>query len=409
MFLEKLTGSIIILWGIVILYGTFKKATICKNGQIVSGIVLTLGGIAVLASGIVDSLSQPVFSIVKTESNINALTKPAFIIVGAGVVMYVYNLICKNKIITAETQEKNKKEEFYRIWKWARTYMYMTEVENAGYFAWSCGTDGTRNADGPAPDGEEFFAMALFFASHRWGDGEGIFAYSEEAKKLLHTCIHKGENGEPGRAMWDSKNYLIRFITEVDFSDPSYHLPHFYELFAQWSFEEDRSFWKKAAKASRDYLKKACHPVTGLCAEYAEYDGTPYTKGQNIWGRHDWYYSDAYRTIANIALDHVWFGTDEWEVEEGKRFLEFFCETAGEEHQDGIFAIDGTVIPGKALHPVAMTAVNAQAGLMVQNEHALACVRKFWNTPLRTGSRRYYDNCLYFFAFLALSGNYRIY
>lgn len=305
--------------------------------------------------------------------------------------------------------QMNKKEEFDRIWKWARTYMYMTEGENAGYFAWSCGTDGTRNADGPAPDGEEFFAMALFVASHRWGDGEGIFAYSEEAKKLLHTCIHKGENGEAGRAMWDPDNHLIRFITEVDFSDPSYHLPHFYELFAQWSYEEDRSFWEEAAKASREYLKKACHPVTGLCAEYAEYDGTPCTKGQNIWGRHDWYYSDAYRTIANIALDYAWFGADEWEVEEGKHFLKFFCETAGEEHQDGIFAIDGTVIPGKALHPVAMTAVNAQAGLLVQNEHALACVRKFWNTPLRTGNRRYYDNCLYFFAFLALSGNYRIY
>ena len=305
--------------------------------------------------------------------------------------------------------QMNKKEEFDRIWKWARTYMYMTEGENAGYFAWSCGTDGTRNADGPAPDGEEFFAMALFFASHRWGDGEGIFAYSEEAKKLLHTCIHKGENGEAGRAMWDPDNHLIRFITEVDFSDPSYHLPHFYELFAQWSYEEDRSFWEEAAKASREYLKKACHPVTGLCAEYAEYDGTPCTKGQNIWGRHDWYYSDAYRTIANIALDYAWFGADEWEVEEGKHFLKFFCETAGEEHQDGIFAIDGTVITGKALHPVAMTAVNAQAGLLVQNEHALACVRKFWNTPLRTGNRRYYDNCLYFFAFLALSGNYRIY
>lgn len=106
MFLEKLIGSIIILWGIVILYDALKKATICKKRQIASGIVLTIGGIAVLASGIVDSLSQPVFSIVKTESNINALTKPAFIIVGAGVVMYVYNLICKNKIITAETQEK---------------------------------------------------------------------------------------------------------------------------------------------------------------------------------------------------------------------------------------------------------------------------------------------------------------
>ena len=305
--------------------------------------------------------------------------------------------------------QMDMKNEFDRVWKWARTYMYMEDGYNKGYFAWSCKTTGEKNDLGPAPDGEEFFAMALFFASHRWGDGEGIFAYSEEAKKLLHTCIHKGENGEAGRAMWDPDNHLIRFITEVDFSDPSYHLPHFYELFAQWSYEEDRSFWEEAAKASREYLKKACHPVTGLCAEYAEYDGTPCTKGQNIWGRHDWYYSDAYRTIANIALDYAWFGADEWEVEEGKHFLKFFCETAGEEHQDGIFAIDGTVIPGKALHPVAMTAVNAQAGLLVQNEHALACVRKFWNTPLRTGNRRYYDNCLYFFAFLALSGNYRIY
>ena len=303
----------------------------------------------------------------------------------------------------------NKKEEFDRIWKWVKTYMWMSEGAGRYYFRWSCSTEGSPNSDGPAPDGEEFFAMSLFFASHRWGDGTGIFNYSQEAKNILKECVHKGENGNLGEPMWDRENKLIKFIPGVDFTDPSYHLPHFYELFAQWSYEEDRSFWEEAAKASREYLKKACHPVTGLCAEYAEYDGTPCTKGQNIWGRHDWYYSDAYRTIANIALDYAWFGADEWEVEEGKHFLKFFCETAGEEHQDGIFAIDGTVIPGKALHPVAMTAVNAQAGLLVQNEHALACVRKFWNTPLRTGNRRYYDNCLYFFAFLALSGNYRIY
>ena len=105
------------------------------------------------------------------------------------------------------------------------------------------------------PDGEEFFAMALFFAAHRWGDGEGIFNYSREAKELLHTCIHKGENGEGGRAMWDASNHLIRFITDVDFSDPSYHLPHFYELFALWAKEEDRAFFKEAAEASRNYLK----------------------------------------------------------------------------------------------------------------------------------------------------------
>jgi oligosaccharide reducing-end xylanase len=35
-------------------------------------------------------------------------------------------------------------------------------------------------------------------------------------------------------------------------------------------------------------------------------------------------------------------------------------------------------------------------------------VELLWNTPVRTGVRRYYDNCLYFFSILALSGNYKI-
>lgn len=109
--------------------------------------------------------------------------------------------------------------------------------------------------------------------------------------------------------MWDSSNYLIRFVAEMDFSDPSYHLPHFYELFALWADEEDRPFWKKAALASRAYWIKACHPVTGLCAEYADMEGHPQkTDPSHFGGRHDWYYSDAYRTIFNIGLDAVWFG-----------------------------------------------------------------------------------------------------
>ena len=306
--------------------------------------------------------------------------------------------------------QMDKKEEFDRLWKWARTYMYLNEGENAGYFAWSCQLDGTKNSYGAAPDGEEFFAMTLFFASHRWGNGSGIFDYEKEAKELLHTCIHKGENGTPGRAMWDRERKLIRFITDVDFSDPSYHLPHFYELFGRWAYEEDQEFFLEAAKASREYLKKACHPVTGLCAEYANYDGSPYTEGREIWGgRHDWYYSDAYRTIGNIALDYAWFGADDWAILEAERLQRFFCENLKEAERDGIYAIDGTVLGGKALHPVAMIATNAQASLITEGANAKVCLKKFWETPLRTGDRRYYDNCLYFFAFLALSGNYQIY
>ena len=69
--------------------------------------------------------------------------------------------------------------------------------------------------------------------------------------------------------------------------------------------------------------------------------------------------------------------------------------------------MDGTVLEGKALHPVAIVATNAQAALNLEGEDAEYCIKRFWDTPLRTGERRYYDNCLYFFAFLALSGSYR--
>ena len=132
----------------------------------------------------------------------------------------------------------DKKAEFDRLWKWVRTYMYIEDGPAKNYFAWSCQTNGKRNAEGPAPDGEEYFAMALFFASKRWGDGDGIFCYSKEAQNILRECVHKGEPGHSGEPMWEPSNKLIKFVTNMDFSDPSYHLLHFYELFAQRAYEE---------------------------------------------------------------------------------------------------------------------------------------------------------------------------
>lgn len=304
--------------------------------------------------------------------------------------------------------QMDKKAEFDRLWKWVRTYMYIDEGPCKNYFAWSCKPDGSRNSDGPAPDGEEYFAMALFLASRRWGEGEGIFQYSAEAKAILRECVHKGEPGHPGEPMWEPANKLIKFIPNCDFSDPSYHLPHFYELFAEWAEEKDREFWKQAAAASRNYLHLACHPRTGLSAEYADYDGTPHEGHQEIFGRHDWYYSDAYRTIANMAMDYLWFAADPWQVENANRLQKFYWEEQAE-HWDGVFLTDGTRLKEKALHPVAIIAVNAQASLAADGPYAKACVEKLWDTPLRKGNRRYYDNFLYLFAMLALSGNYRIY
>lgn len=307
------------------------------------------------------------------------------------------------------------KEEFDRIWKWARTNMYLSEGRNQGFFCWSNALDGSKNSDGPAPDGEEYFAAALLFASHRWGDGEGIFEYSREACDILHNMIREAD-GTRGRGMFDRNNHLIRFVPEVDFTDPSYHLPHFYELFSQWAYPEDRTFFAKASSASRQYLHKACHELSGLCAEYSYYDGTPYEKGGEIWGKHDWYYSDAYRTIMNIALDHVWFCKDEWQEIEGARFINCMCQKVGEDNWGKVLDWDGTVRCEDVLHPTAVIATNAAAYALVSDEesddvltlNAKKCLAKFWDTPLRQGERRYYDNCLYLFAFLLLSGRYRI-
>lgn len=304
--------------------------------------------------------------------------------------------------------QMDMKEEFDRLWKWARTYMYMEEGENKGYFAWSCALDGTRNADGPAPDGEEYFAMALFFASHRWGDGEGIFCYSKCAKEILSDCIHKGEYGRAGAAMWNRENHQILFVPGIDFTDPSYHLPHFYELFAMWANEEDSGFWKMAAVASRMYLAKACDPVTGFSAEYAEFDGSPMRR-RLPWtdDRHDWFFSDSYRTVANIGLDYEWFGIDAGQRAAADRIQNFLLADCrkGSYH---IYETDGRIAAPEALHPIAIPATVAQATLAADNPCSREWVERFWNLPMRTGKRRYYDNCLYVFAFLALSGNYRI-
>ena len=85
----------------------------------------------------------------------------------------------------------DKKEEFDRLWNWAKTYMYMDTGVNKGYFAWSCKTDGTQNSYGPAPDGEEYFALALFFASNRWGMGMVFLIIAKKRENFFMNAFTK--------------------------------------------------------------------------------------------------------------------------------------------------------------------------------------------------------------------------
>lgn len=73
-----------------------------------------------------------------------------------------------------------------------------------------------------------------------------------------------------------------------------------------------------------------------------------------------------------------------------------------------VYNTDGSKTEEKVLHPAGLLATVAQASLISNSPCALEWVHKFWNMQMRTGNRRYYDNFLYIFAVLALSGQYRI-
>src|SRR5262252_2360801 len=264
--------------------------------------------------------------------------------------------------------QMDKKREFDALWNWSNTYMLITDPKNpnVGYFAWSMNTDGTPRSTGPAPDGEEYYAMALLFAARRWGNGQGIYNYQQQAERILHLMRHhplltetgpfrihpedpplvlnaetfgkftspnrterlqaqtnvaielKGQGKAPpdsdaamrrfmnqgaprptsaGR-MVEEEHFMIRFIPDVGrgFTDASYHLPAFYELFARWGPEEDRSFWLKAAAVSRNLFSKVTGPETGFSPDRNNFDMSPIIGGD---GQPTPFGYDSWRTASN--------------------------------------------------------------------------------------------------------------
>ena len=300
--------------------------------------------------------------------------------------------------------QMNRKDIFDRLWQFSKIFMYQKSGKYEGYFAWSVKPDGTKNAEGPAPDGEEYYAMALFFASTRWGDGDAPFDYGAEARDILRHCLHQTEMVKDGEPMWDPTNHLIKFVPETPFSDPSYHLPHFYELFAERADEQDRPFWKQAALASREYIAKSCHPLTGMAPEYAEFSG----EAKTFPRKKQEFYSDAYRVAMNIGLDSSWFGVTPALTAAVNRLQTWLHDNTKLGQYDS-YMLDGTPVGIPALHPTAIIATTAAGSLAADNEYRMEWVKDFWKTPLRTGDRRYYDNCLYLFSLMMLAGEYKIY
>jgi len=299
----------------------------------------------------------------------------------------------------------NKKAEFDHLWKWTKTYMYQGDGPYKGYFAWHCKTNGEQIHGNPASDGEEWFAMALFFAAARWGHGAGIFDYRTEAQAILDTMLHKEEQkSDLATNMFDAKTKQVVFVPTIgrvsSFTDPSYHLPAYYELWARWA-RQDNSFWAEAARESRAFFKRAAHPQTGLMPDYAEFSGAP--RGTD---EHKDFRFDAFRAASNVAVDYAWFAADPWEIEQSDRLLEFFY-SQGIDRYVNQYTLDGKPLSGD--RSPGLMAMNAVAALAATTDKAPQFVAVLWNAPIPSGKWRYYDGMLYFLALLHVTGNFRIY
>jgi oligosaccharide reducing-end xylanase len=300
----------------------------------------------------------------------------------------------------------DKKAEFDRLWRWANKFMRHAAGPRAGYFAWQCKFDGTVIDPGSASDGEAWFAMALFFASHRWGDGEGILNYGAEARRLLRDMLHKPAAGGITPIFHRGEKQIVFAPTDFAyrFTDPSYHVPGFYELWARWdTAPADRAFWAEAAATSRAYFKKAAHPKTGLMPEYSLFDGTPYTGLEFGPGKNDFRF-DAWRTLANVALDHAWWRADPWQVEQSNRVLRFLGR-----HLPAV--PNQFSLAGQPLSPdtsVGLTAMAAVAGHAADPKLAQPFVHQLWEAAPPEGRWRYYNGLLYCLGLLQAGGRFHL-
>jgi oligosaccharide reducing-end xylanase len=254
-----------------------------------------------------------------------------------------------------------------------------------------------------APDGEEDLATALILASKRRGDGTGIYHYGDEARALLAVMVHKGEDPEAGAAgitsMFDPIEKLVVFVPTkwAAFTDPSYVMPAFYDVWACFD-AKNSDLWREVTATSRAFFPKATHPTTGLAPKYSAFDGTPST----LPGRSDFRF-DAWRVVMNVMTDHHYRGVAPWQTTYALRLGTFF---ASQGHYGNQYTLAGTMLASE--HSAGLVAVNATLGFGLSTTDSRCFVQALWELPVPTGQQRYFNGLLYMLALLHTSGKFSL-
>ena len=314
----------------------------------------------------------------------------------------------------------DKKDVFDRLWRWTKKYMQHQGGARDAYFAWSVNNKTFKqNSPGSASDGELYFVTDLLFASNRWGNDTGINYYAE-ARRIL-DAMWKKDGTQGVMNVLNTEHKQITFVPDkggYNWTDPSYHLPAFYEVWADYAKDGHEQFYRDCADTARVFLHRACNRETALNSDYAEFSGKP----RNFWRMQPAFRYDSWRVPMNIAMDYSWYAKDtKWQQDYGKRFQNFlFCR--GIDTFEDQFMLDGSLPEQKEIlgaggfqklrHSLGLVATSGAASIIGTQAKSWQFVDAVWNAKLEPYEDGYFDpyfdGLVYLFSVMHLSGNYRI-
>jgi oligosaccharide reducing-end xylanase len=305
--------------------------------------------------------------------------------------------------------ELAKRDEFDRLWTYAKSVLQIKTGPSQGYFPSFCDTE-TDTATVPCldPFGLQQFLMSLLFAYDRWGGAGDAGApstidYAADAQALIAVIRNKQDDNhgvvDGVTNTFDATSRLVFDVPDVSSAGvgrPSIEMPAYYDLFAQATGDP---FWPKAAAAGRAYWKRSANATTGFMPIRADFDGTP------VIGS-DSYSPEAYRVQLDMALDRIWSGGDAWESDEADRLLQFFLGQ-GIDRYGSRFTLDGGVVD--ATRESSLIALNGVSGLIATNPQRSAFIDAVWNAALPTDGGRYFGGIFDLLALLVLGGQLQVY
>ncbi len=318
----------------------------------------------------------------------------------------------------------NKRDEFDRLWRYAKANMQVQSGPAAGYFNNSaCDAAPVTKTTCADPFGLQQMVMALLFAHNRWSGMTATVDYAAEVTALFNLMRHKLEETDGGivdgdiadgaNDTFDDKTALAFDLprqTDPPRTRPSIEMPAYYDLWAQATGDR---FWRRAASAARGYWPLSAHPKTGLVPVASDFEGTP------IAGL-EMFKQEAYRTQINVVIDAIWSGAstsgtstapgvDEtsWGVDENNKLLQFFL-SQGINGYGSQFSLDGKSVLDST-HDPALVAANGVSAVIATIDQRETFIAQLYNMPTPIGSLRYFQGLLYMLGLLIGAGQFVVY